>query len=65
MVQDEILAAIDELSGFIYKALKEDNPENKRICAMHIALRIRLIRRMIEKCDHFYVRAEETLSIPD
>ena len=48
-MKEELLKALEELNGLIYKGLREDNPENKMVCAMRIALRMGQIKIMVEK----------------
>ena len=62
-MKEELLKALEELNGLIYKGLREDNPENKMICAMHIALQLGQIRMMVEKLDNSCLGSKEVLPV--
>ena len=48
-MKKELLKSLEELNGLIFKGLREEDPENKMIPAMHIALRLGHIKMMVEK----------------
>ena len=62
-MKEELLKALEELNGLIYKGLREDNPENKMICAMHIALQLGQIKMIVEKLDTSYLKSKEVMSV--
>lgn len=47
-MKEELSNALGELNGFIFKGLREDNPENKMVHAMNISLQLIRIRIMLE-----------------
>jgi hypothetical protein len=62
IMKAELLKTLEELNGLIYKGLREDNPENKMISAMHIALQLGQLRMMVEKLDKSYLTSDRVLS---
>ena len=62
-MKEELLKALEELNGLICKGLREDDPENKMICAMPIALQLGQIKMMVEKLDNSYLRSKEVMSV--
>jgi hypothetical protein len=48
-MKKELMNSLEELNGLIFKGLREENPENKMVPAMHIALRLGHIKMMVEK----------------
>ena len=62
-MKEELLKALEKLNGLIYKGLREDNTENKMICAMHIALQLGHVKVMVEKLDNSYLTSTEVMSV--
>jgi hypothetical protein len=48
-MKKELMKSLEELNGLIFKGLREENPENKMVPAMRIALRLGHIKMMVEK----------------